>query len=496
MMITKRVFRLADSLILLLLLMTPMMLLLGAAEGHESAPTGLFWLLLLLPVLVLPWILSCCEPEETADGQRAAARNLEHKAAVADQFASLVTPIVRPQRSYVEDGVAIVEGVPRVEASQVFSELERRLAPIQIEPLVEPLDDHAVRVIALPKGVAARLRNGRSAVVNIVLFAATVVTTVYAGARQQGVNLLEDPSQFAVGLPYSLALLAILGVHEFGHYVTARWHGVEVTLPYFIPVPMGLGTFGAFIQMKSLIKSRRAVFDIGIAGPLAGLVVAIPLLYLGLKETPPSELTDPQLGVHAGSSLMLSLMYKLARGSDWADVAVGLSPVAFAAWIGIFITGLNLLPVGQLDGGHIAYGLLGRRRARTVSIAAVLVMAGLGFLGWPGLLTWALLVALIAGFSHMPALDDVTPPDAKRYALGALAFILMILILLPVPGTRRERILDSPYQGRKSLTGSSSPRVWSAPAEGRNGRWAMVQFASARNTPCPALGRRSPSPET
>jgi hypothetical protein len=150
-MTTKRVFRLADSVILLLLLMMPMMLLLGAAEGHESAPTGLFWLLLLIPWLVLPWILSCCEPEETADGQRAAARNLEHKATVADQFASLVTPIVRPQRSYVEDGVAIVEGVPTIEASQVFSELERRLASLRDRALARRRG-HAAVLHSSPDG--------------------------------------------------------------------------------------------------------------------------------------------------------------------------------------------------------------------------------------------------------------------------------------------------------------------------------------------------------
>jgi membrane-associated protease RseP (regulator of RpoE activity) len=291
---------------------------------------------------------------------------------------------------------------------------------------------------------AAR-QNESSIGVNVLLFAATVVTTVYAGARQQGVNLLANPGEFATGLPYAIALLGILGVHEMGHYVMGRRHGVAVTLPYFIPVPMGLGTFGAFIQIKSVIRSRRAVFDIGIAGPLAGLAVAVPVLYFGLQQAPPAAV--PELGIDSGSSLFLALMYQFVHGGELGAGAVTLSPVAFAGWIGIFITGLNLLPVGQLDGGHIAYALFGRRHARTVSTMTVLLMVGLGLLVWPGLLVWAFLITLIAGFAHMPALDEVTPLDLRRLALGVVTLMLAALIMLPVPGATTGTTLDSPYQG-------------------------------------------------
>jgi membrane-associated protease RseP (regulator of RpoE activity) len=240
-------------------------------------------------------------------------------------------------------------------------------------------------------------------------------------------------------------LLAILGVHEFGHYFMARRHGVDVTLPFFIPVPMGLGTFGAFIQMKSLIRSRRAVFDIGIAGPLAGLVVALPALYFGLRGTPPLADELHTTGVYSGSSLLLALVYQFANGGELGTAVIRLSPVAFAGWIGLFITALNLLPVGQLDGGHIAYGLFGQRRARQIGIGAFVVMLGLGLSVWPGLLTWAVLIALIAGFAHMPALDDVTPPDGKRFALGALALTVLVLTLMPLPLGMRGLMLDCPY---------------------------------------------------
>ena len=293
------------------------------------------------------------------------------------------------------------------------------------------------------------MRSRSSAWVYLALFAATIVTTVYAGALQQGVNLLADPSAFTIGLPYSVTLLAILGIHELGHYFTAKHYGVDVTPPVFIPVPMGLGTFGAFIQIKSLIRTRQAVFDIGIAGPLAGLVVALPLLYIGLQQSMPIAEPRAGVGVPSHASLLFALVLSAAQGGDLGQGAVAPSPVAFAAWIGIVVTALNLVPIGQLDGGHVAYGLFGRKHARTISVITVLGMAIGGLLAWPGLLTWALLITLIAGFSHMPALDDRTPPDFTRYALGALSLVILLLIVLPAPGSAR---LHSTSAQRVSIT--------------------------------------------
>ncbi|RPI51154.1 MAG: site-2 protease family protein [Acidobacteria bacterium] len=445
---SRRVFPLAHALVLLLLLMLPAMLLLGAAEGREGGPTLLFFVLMLLPFVLLLWLLTCCAPEEAADGPRAAAQHVPRDRVVAAEFERLVAPIVRPSRSYVAEGVPIVEGTPQLPRTELFPELDRRLAPYRVIPLVEEVDGRSVRVVGLPRGVAERLRSRSSGAVNLLLLVATVLTTVYAGARQQGINLLENPGQFPTGIPYALSLLSILGVHELGHYAMARRYGVDVTLPYFIPVPMGLGTFGAFIQMKSLIKSRRAVFDIGIAGPLAGLVVAVPLLYSGLTHAGAMPAADGPFALNTGSSLLLALLYQAAHGNVMGTAAVHLSPAAFAGWIGVFVTALNLLPVGQLDGGHVAYGLFGRRHAQTVSLCVVLLMVGLGLFVWPGFLTWALIVSLLAGFSHMPALDDVTPPDTKRFALGILTLALPIVIMMPVPGALDSPTLDSPYQGR------------------------------------------------
>lgn len=441
-------FRVADAVVLLLIFLLPLMLLIGRAEGTQARPGLLFWLLVLLPLLLLPWLWAArvAEGAETATAPGAAALPVASSGLSADALAAAAAPVLQVDRKHVQNGVPIVEGRLRGDAPAAFAALERALAPAAT-PLLESTGGQRVRVLAMPTALNAALRRRSAVWVNALLFLATVATTIFAGALHRGVNLLETPSQLLVGVPYAAALLAILGIHEMGHFVVARRHGVEVTWPYFIPVPMGLGTLGAFIQIKSLIKSRRAVFDIGIAGPFAGLVVALPALYFGLQGAEPMTGGSSQ-GVHTGSSVLLALLYQLANGGSFAEATgamVRLSPLALAGWIGLLVTALNLLPVGQLDGGHIAYALFGRRHARTVGIVTVLLMLVLGLTVWPGLLTWALLIALIGGFSHMPALNDVTAPDGKRYALGALALGILVLIMTPLPGAMRGMMLDCPY---------------------------------------------------
>ena len=422
--------RFTGALLILLLFLFPLMLLLARAEGTPQPPTLLFWLLLILPLLILPWLWRAVALEERARDARATRREPDD-AAGAD-MSSLVNPLVDVDRSYVRAGIPIVEGRLRAEAARAYDLLEKVLAPRRLTPLIEDRGSERVRIIGLPKATQRELERRPSAAINVILFLATIATTIWTGAMHQGVNLLRTPGEFMVGVPYSAALLGILGVHELGHYVAGRLHGITVTLPYFVPVPMGLGTFGAFIQIKSLIKTRRAVFDVGIAGPLAGLVIALPALYFGLRNAPAVS-DDSTTGVHLGSSLLLAIIHQLANGGQLGDTVIRLSPVAFAGWIGLFITALNLMPVGQLDGGHIAYGLFGQRRARQIGVAVFLSMLGLGLFIWPGLLTWALLIALMAGFSHIPALDDVTPPDRKRFALGAVALAILLLTILPLP---------------------------------------------------------------
>ncbi len=262
-----------------------------------------------------------------------------------------------------------------------------------------------------------------------LLFAATLLTTVWAGALHQGANLLVDPWAWALGLPYALALLAILAVHEMGHYIVARRRGIAVSLPYFIPAPFWLGTFGAFIRMGGRIADRRAYFDVAIAGPLAGLVVAMGAVLIGATAEP----MGMDHGMTPSSSFLFALLYKLA-GVASVDAPVRLGPIAFAGWLGLLVTALNLLPLGQLDGGHIAYGLLGRAHARGVGVAVLLgLMIVGGLLVSPHWLMWGLIAWALAGVEHPPAVNELAALGAARTMLGLLTAVVFLLIILPWP---------------------------------------------------------------
>jgi membrane-associated protease RseP (regulator of RpoE activity) len=232
--------------------------------------------------------------------------------------------------------------------------------------------------------------------------------------------------------------LAILGVHELGHYFTARYHQIHVTPPYFIPVPFALGTFGAFIQMRSPTENRRALFDVAVAGPLAGLVIAVPALLLGLRSsTVLLGDVDSEAGImggtSVGSSVLFAFLAKLSLGQSlqYGDT-LRLSPLAFAGWLGLFITALNLLPIGQLDGGHIAHAMFGRRLGDRIGSVALWTLVLLAIFVWPGLMMWAIIVFFIAG-TAVPPLNDLTPLTPKRRLLGYTVFVILGLILAPLP---------------------------------------------------------------
>ncbi len=255
------------------------------------------------------------------------------------------------------------------------------------------------------------------------------MTTTWAGALQAGFNLINEPARFTVGLPYSLDLMLILGAHELGHYFTAKRHGIRVTPPYFIPVPFALGTFGAFIKLKSLAPNRRASFDVAVAGPLAGLVFAIPALLIGLQYSRVVVGTASgdmlHTGVQVGSSFLLAILTKIALGADTIQgYQLMLHPLAFAGWLGLFVTALNLLPVGQLDGGHMAHALFGSKRGHAISVGALISLFALALFVWPGLMMWAVIVWFIAGTRDVPALDDITPLNPARRALAWFTLLL------------------------------------------------------------------------
>jgi membrane-associated protease RseP (regulator of RpoE activity) len=251
------------------------------------------------------------------------------------------------------------------------------------------------------------------------------------------VRVWHDPQLLTMGIQISLTLLGILFAHEMGHYVTCRRYGISATVPYFLPVPFGFGTLGAFIRIQTPIRDQRELFDVGVSGPLAGFVALLPCLFYGVAHSRVGtflEVVDPrQAGAELllpGRCLAIELVSRLYHGPLLPGQTLDLHPVAFAAWFGLFATALNLLPLSQLDGGHILYAVLGRWQRRLAKpLWAVLAMAG--FL-WPGWWLWCV-VLLVLRLQHPPIADEGRPLDPRRQWIAALALLLLVLCFTPVP---------------------------------------------------------------
>jgi Zn-dependent protease len=295
-------------------------------------------------------------------------------------------------------------------------------------------------------------------VLHALLFVATLFTTTFVGAVFDGRMPLDpNPVAFitgtypfppgfvgawASGLRFSLPLLAILLCHEFGHYVVARRYQLDVSPPYFIPVPFvpwSIGTMGAFIRLRTILSDRRQLLDVGIAGPIGGLLIALPVLWLGLHaSTPSAEYGNVGLLVKMGTdqpfpigdSLLTWVLRHLAHGQA---PAVILDPMAFAGWLGIVVTMYNLLPISQLDGGHVLYAALPRWHQR-IALAFWALILVLGTL-WKGWFLWGFLVLLLSRgrIGHPPVLDAQRPLPRSRRALAWTALILFVITFAPVP---------------------------------------------------------------
>ena len=266
---------------------------------------------------------------------------------------------------------------------------------------------------------------------HLILFIITFFTTVLAGALQSGVNILEEPEKFHKGLPFAFTLMSILLAHELSHYIASRKHNVEATLPYFIPAPTLIGTFGAFIKMKSPVTTRKALLDIGISGPLAGFIVSVIVSVIGLYLSRVIPVQETKDALSLGDSLLFSTLSQLILDYQPGSEDVLLHPVAFAGWIGFFVTSLNLLPIGQLDGGHIAYALFGERHAY-LSKVLIPVLFLLGIFLWEGWALWAI-VLLLLGLRHPPIFYSEIPLDGTRRFLGWLGFFIFIITFIPEP---------------------------------------------------------------
>jgi len=266
---------------------------------------------------------------------------------------------------------------------------------------------------------------------HIILFILTMLSTLFVGAMQTGADILKEPWKIYNGLPFALTLMIILLTHELSHYYASKKHGVSATLPYFIPAPTIIGTFGAFIKMKSPIVTRKALIDIGASGPIAGFIVSVIAVLIGLRLSEIVPLSEAKGALTLGDSILFSFLAQTVLGVTPADSDILLNPVAFAGWIGLFVTSINLIPVGQLDGGHIAFALLGEKQSR-LSFILVLVMTLLGVLLWEGWIVWAVLL-LVLGLRHPPVISWEVPLDRRRKVIGWIAFVIFILTFIPVP---------------------------------------------------------------
>lgn len=351
---------------------------------------------------------------------------------LALRLRAMVEETMRVRDAALSRRGVVFRGAFLLPPAQAVAALRERLAPEGLAPAVSRRGaDYEVRVV---RDLAPPPANP---LVNLLLFALTVCSTLVVGAAYVGVDLIAHPERFAAGVPFAVSILSILIVHEFGHYLMSAYHGVKASLPYFIPAPTAIGTLGAVIRTRSLIPNRKALFDIGVAGPLCGFLVALVALGAGLAKSEVAEI-GPLLASgrveHFGDSLAVRLVTHLVKGPLAEGRDVILHPVAFAGWVGLLVTAFNLMPVGQLDGGHIAYAVAGRLHA-VVARCTLAALCALGFAWWPWWI-WAILIMAL-GPGHAPPLDDVTPLDGGRRLVACAAAAVFVLCFVPVPISAR-----------------------------------------------------------
>ncbi len=313
-----------------------------------------------------------------------------------------------------------------------------------------PIPSNGDRPLPYPVLVARPMR--RRYWLHAVLFVATLFTTLAVGSRlQHNFNrrhpayaaendffplywAMRQPSRLLLGIPFSLTLMGILLAHEMGHFLLCLRYRVQATLPFFLPAPTLIGTMGAFIRIRSPIPSRRALFDIGIAGPIAGFVVAILALAVGLMLSVKAPLSVALSELQFGHPLIFELVWRLLPLPDLTSLAlltdVYYHPVAIAAWVGMFATALNLIPGGQFDGGHILYALAPRSH-RALTLLTALLLVPMGMKLWSGWLIWSVIL-LLTGTRH-PRIPTEEGLDGKRYLLAVFGLLMLLLTFVPAP---------------------------------------------------------------
>ncbi|MBN1680967.1 MAG: site-2 protease family protein [Anaerolineae bacterium] len=376
------------------------------------------------------------EPSILASGKAAASRPAQTTAqsASTDAHESLKAVVAEVMDIYEVDtsppppAYASFTGRLRIDSEAAYNRLDAHFAPLDYHTLLTT-DEQERHVIVAIKGRARP--KARPWWPNALLFVLTVLSLLYTGAVHEAAMLDHDSFRLWEGLPYAVSMILILGTHEMGHYFAARHHNVSVTLPYFIPAPISFGTLGAFIQLREPMRNRKTLFDVGVAGPLAGLIVTIPILFIGLATSDLEPLPDDTYMLEGDSLFYATAKFAIfgeLLPNDTKDVFI--NQLAKAGWTGLFITGLNLIPLGQLDGGHVVFTLLGKQ-ARRLYVPFLTGFFVLSFVN-PAWFLWTMILLLLGRVYAVP-LDTITPLDARRRQIGYMAMMIFILVFVPDP---------------------------------------------------------------
>ncbi|GAB4379584.1 MAG: site-2 protease family protein [Calditrichia bacterium] len=343
--------------------------------------------------------------------------------------------VFRADERYVSDD-QISQLIARLLSNGYFPRIQRQYGNLFVHVVPQKVADKPARIW-----------------INVLLFLLTIFSTMMAGAIMLQKDFFSDFSLILAGWPYSLAVMLILTAHEMGHYLAARYHKLKVTLPYYIPLPIPafhFGTLGAFIKIKSPIPSRLALLDVGAAGPISGFVVSIIFLVIGYANLPdlpgiiayveqmhPWDVHDQGINLVLGKSLLFAFFNDVLAGGRLPMNEVYHFPFIFAGWIGFLVTALNLIPIGQLDGGHILYALF-RKKARLAGMISFLLLLILNFVliirffsfVW---VLWIILILFLIGFRHPPTMQDDPPLNFTRRVIGWITLSIFILCFTPLP---------------------------------------------------------------
>jgi membrane-associated protease RseP (regulator of RpoE activity) len=348
---------------------------------------------------------------------------------IEKELAEKIRPVFSIYDIQHADGNIFFFGVPKEEIKVIFNKLFPFFSEKGYQFTIKyDLGEHIL--IASPFSPQKERRW-----INVVLAIATVFTTMVVGSILFGADPVTSPADVLKGLPFTIAIMTVLGAHEAGHYIVAKKHGMRTSLPYFIPFPNMIGTMGAVIKHKGPIPNRKALFDVGVSGPLIGLIVSVIVTMIGLLQ-PPITHTPESLSIELGIPILFELITRIIPVTS---LIIMQYPIAFAGWVGMLVTALNLIPAGQLDGGHVLRAMVGER-AKEVSRAMPFILVSLGFyvtyyLEKDGFIwvLWGLFLSFFAAAGHPKPLDDDIPIGKGRMALGVITFILGLLCFTLVP---------------------------------------------------------------